>query len=407
MLFVQLGIIIAFAWLLRWPVQKIGLPVVIGEMLAGFLLGPTLFGNLAPHTFSAFFSSASIHQIAGLATLIVTAYCFGIGLEFDPHHLQGRRSSLSITTLSSAILPAAVGFWIAGRMGDSLGLSTTVPFRIAVALCFSVTAFPVLIRIVEGNGLAGQPVGIFSIGVSAMLELLTWACLPVILTLAAAGSPRQALTTLLWVAGFLLIWLTLVRNGLQWLWKRISWDGLASLLLLAAVGAASSYVTQQIGIHTIIGAFVGGLVVPREVSFRLAKKLKPTCIFLLPIFFAATGLKTVLNLSGGSEFLLLLTLAILTYGVKILSTTLAARATGGLSWNEAATVGHLMCAKGAIGFAILEICSSSGLLEPRGYSILAFVVLMNTVLSAWGVTLQQKWNKKFQVEYGLVLAENL
>jgi Kef-type K+ transport system membrane component KefB len=404
MLFVQLGVIFAFARLLRRPIQKIGLPIVIGEMLAGFLLGPTLFGKLAPETFSTFFSSGSIYQIGSLATLIITAYCFVIGLEFDLHHLQGRRSSLAITTLASAAVPAAIGFWIAGWLGNSVGLSVAVSFKISVALCFSVTAFPVLIRIVEGNGLAGQPVGIFSIGVSAVLELLTWACLPVILTLTTTGSPHQALTTILWVAGFLVIWLMLVRKALQWWWARIRWDGPASLLLLAAVGFVSAYMSQLLGIHTIIGAFVGGLVVPREVSSKLAKKIKPACLFLLPIFFAATGLKTTLGISSGNEIVILLALAILAYGVKLLGTTLAARATGGLDWNEAATVGHLMCAKGAIGFAILEICTSSGLLELRGFSILSFVVLVNTILSAWGVVLQRIWAGKYDVRRDFVIA---
>lgn len=404
MVFVLSAAIIGTAWLLRRPMKMIGLPIVIGEMLAGFLLGPTVFGKLAPQTFHTFFSSDNIHQISSLATLIVTTYCFVIGLEFDPRHLQGRRSALALTTLASFALPAIFGILIAGWSAGVLGLSVANPFKVSVALCFSVTAFPVLLRILEGNGMARQPVGIFSIGVSSMLELLIWACLPVILTLATAGSPRGALITIVWVAGFLLVWLMLVRPGLQWLWARLAWNGSASLLALATVAIVSAYVTQQLGIHTIIGAFVGGMVVPREVSFRLAKKIKPACVFLLPIFFAATGLKTILNLSGGREILILCCLGLLAYGVKLLATMIPARITGGLSWNEAAMVGHLMCARGAIGFAILEICSSSRLLEPKAYSVLAVVVLMNTVLSAWSVVLQGKWAGNYEVRHGLAFA---
>jgi Kef-type K+ transport system membrane component KefB len=404
MVFVLSAAIIGIAWLLRRPMKMIGLPIVIGEMLAGFLLGPTVFGKLAPQTFHTFFSSDNIHQISSLATLIVTTYCFVIGLEFDPRHLQGRRSALALTTLASFALPAIFGILIAGWSAGVLGLSVANPFKVSVALCFSVTAFPVLLRILEGNGMARQPVGIFSIGVSSMLELLIWACLPVILTLAIAGSPRGALITIVWVAGFLLVWLMLVRPGLQWLWARLAWNGSASLLALATVAIVSAYVTQQLGIHTIIGAFVGGMVVPREVSFRLAKKIKPACVFLLPIFFAATGLKTTLGISSENEIVILLALAILAYGVKLFGTTLAARATGGLDWNEAATVGHLMCAKGAIGFAILEICTSSGLLELREFSILSFVVLVNTILSAWGVVIQRIWAGKYEVRRDFVIA---
>ncbi|MGE5378189.1 MAG: cation:proton antiporter, partial [Bacteroidota bacterium] len=140
--------------------------------------------------------------------------------------------------------------------------------------------------------------------------------------------------------------------------------------------------------------FVGGLVVPREVSFLLAKKIKPACLFLLPVFFAAAGLKTALNFGGRGETLIVLGLVLLGYLVKVFGTTLSVKVTGGLNWNEAATVGHLMCAKGAIGFAILEICLSAGLLDSHGYSMLAFVILANTVMAAWGVGLQRQWTDR-------------
>lgn len=388
MIIFQMVTILGLAWLLRRPARAIGLPTVIGEMLTGFILGPTVFGVFNPQVFRAVFSEESLPQISGLATLIVASYCFVIGLEFDVTHLRGKRASLALTALASALLPAVSGYFAAGAIAAQMSAPVPASFNLAVSLVFSVTAFPVLLRIIEDAGVTGQPIAFFSIGISAILELLLWAGLPVILAIATAGNPVQAYTTLAWVAGFLVAWFTLVRTILQWFWKKLPVGGVASLLLLATLGIASVWVTDQLGMHAVFGAFVGGLVVPREVSDKLAKKIKPACVFLLPVFFAGAGLKTVLNLASSGEIIFLLAIALLAYAVKALGTALTARATGALGWNDAFTVGHLMCAKGAIGFAVLEICLSAGLLDANGYSVLAFVILANTIMAAWGVRVQ-------------------
>jgi Kef-type K+ transport system membrane component KefB len=252
----------------------------------------------------------------------------------------------------------------AGSPPTWISIAAPAAFQLSVALCFAVTAFPVLLRIVEENGVSSQPEGILSMGISAVLELLVWASLPIILAVVTAGSPIQAGQAIAWVGCFLLAWFTLVRRMLKWLWGRIPSESLSSLFLLAVVGISSAIIMERLGMHAIFGAFVGWPY-PREVSFLLAKKIEPACLFLLPIFFAAAGLKTALNFGGRSETLIVLGLLLLTYFVKVFGTTLLVKFTGGLNWNEAATVGHLMCAKGAIGFAILEICLSAGLLDTR------------------------------------------
>ena len=132
MLILQLITILGFAWLLRKPARSIGLPPVIGEMLAGFLLGPTIFGSIAPQIFTIFFSGENIRSICTLGTLIVAMYCFIIGLEFDAQHLQGQRVTMTVTALVSAILPAIIGLLAAGYLSPQV----TPAFRISVALFF-------------------------------------------------------------------------------------------------------------------------------------------------------------------------------------------------------------------------------------------------------------------------------
>ncbi len=388
MSFVHWIAIIALAWLLRRPARALGLPAVIGEMLAGFLLGPTLLGAIDPHTFSVIFPQTTIQQISRLASPIVTAYCLVIGLEFDGGHLKGRRAGLVLTAFSSAVVPAATGYLAASLLPDAI--SAMPFFPTCVAVCFSVTAFPVLLRMVEEAGLTADPAGVFAVGVAAILELLVWASLPVILAVTNAGSPAGAAKAIGWVACFLLAWFSVVTRGLRWLWAKLGVDGVPSLLLLAAVGVASALITDRLGMHANFGAFIGGMIVPRSVSFGLARKIKPACLFLLPVFFAAAGLKTTLNIGGADTLLILGCLMAVGYAVKALSTMLVARFSGGLDWSSAATVGHLTCAKGAIGFAVMEICLANGLLDLRGYSILALIILANTIMAGWGVLLQSR-----------------
>lgn len=364
MILIQVTAIIGIAWLLRWPAKIIGLPIVIGEMLTGFLLGPTFLGIFAPQAFRLAFPVESIKQISELATIIITTYCFVIGLEFDASHIQGKRASLALTALTSAIFPAVTGYIAGSILTANATTAFPATFSLVVAMCFAVTAFPVLLRIVEDAGISDHSTGIFSIGISAVLELIVWASLPIILAFATAGNVSQVLPALVWVVVFLLIWFTIIRRSLKWLWSKIPDDGFISLLLLVIVGIASAYLTEHIGMHANFGAFVGGFVVPREVSFKLAKKIKPVCVFLLPIFFAAAGLKTMLNLGGMSEIVILLALTLLAYSVKFFGTAISVKMADGFDWKEAATVGNLMCAKGArgtkpvhYGYGYLQTCS--------------------------------------------------
>lgn len=391
----QLMLILGLARLLRRPAAAVGLPAVIAEMVAGFLLGPTAFGALAPAAFAAAFPPEGLHLVGRLGTGIVAAYSLVIGLDWDPRHVEGRRLSLVVTALASLLVPALAG-WSAAALLDGRMPPGALPpgaFRLCVALGLAVTAFPVLLRIVEDAGMSEERAGAFSIGVSALLECLIWAGLPVVLAVACAGSAAQARCSLAGLLGFTVAWLTLVRAALRWLWARIPAAGLRGLLLLAVVGIGSAFVTDRLGLHAIFGAFVAGLVVPRTAAAQLAGRVKPACVFLLPVFFAATGLRTSIGL-GREALAAVALLTLLAYAAKFLPTTLAARATTGLTWSEAATVGHLMCAKGAIGFAVLEVCRGSGLLDAGTFSLLAGTVAANTVLSAWGVAWQRRGRRR-------------
>ena len=148
MIILQVVTILGLTRLLRRPARAIGLPTVIGEMLTGFILGPTVFGAFNPQAFRAVFPDESLRQISTLATLIVASYCFVIGLEFDATHLRGKRASLALTALASALLPAVSGYFAAGAIAAHMSAPVPASFNLAVGMVFLVSAFPVLLRIV-------------------------------------------------------------------------------------------------------------------------------------------------------------------------------------------------------------------------------------------------------------------
>jgi Kef-type K+ transport system membrane component KefB len=388
----QVALILVAARLLRRPAATIGLPPVIAAVLGGLLLGPTVLGAVAPAMFRAVFPPEGLHALGTLGSWIIAGYWLVIALELEPGGAGGGRTALALTALVSAVVPGLLGHGAATLLETRLAPSGLPPgaLGLSVALCFSVTAFPVISRIVEDSGLSRQPAGRFATSASAVLELGVWACLPAALTLYASASATRALVDLASAFAFVAVGLTLGGLALRRLWARIPADGPLTILVLGVVGVGSAFLASRLGVHAVIGAFVAGAGVPRHAAAALAKKVKPVAVFLLPIFFATPGLRTSLGSCGAETLVVMGGLVVLAHVAKLLVTTVAARATAGLSWRDAAVVGHLMGARGAIGFAIVELCLDRGLLESRSYSILACLVSASTVLAAWGALLQRR-----------------
>lgn len=387
MLLFQCVVMITLARLLWKPMTVIGQPKVIGEMAAGFILGPTVLGALFPAMSGLIFPPESLALINTVGGIVVTVYIFVVGLEFDMHHIQGRIKPIIATAAGSILIPAASGFVVAGLLYNILKPSAPeFAFKLFFATCFAVTAFPVLLRTLEDRGMEKSATGVYAMAISAVIELVAWGCLPIILSVAKGGG--GAYSTVALAVAYMAIWLTVVRRSASAYWQKIDVDSAASWFGLLFIAIGSAYVAEVIGIHKIIGAFVGGFILPRPVARHFVAKIKKPATFLLPIFFAAAGLKCKLGLENGAEDLLLtICLIIFAYSIKVVGSALPARLFQGVSdWKNALVVGHLMGSKGAMELAIIGIGLSANLLDQRTFSMLAIVTIANTAMAPWGVS---------------------
>ena len=365
---------------------KIGQPPVIGEMVAGLLLGPSFFGLIAPATAAFVLPHEVLPSLGVLAQIGVVLFMFLVGLELDTSELRKhRRASLLISNFS-VLLPFVLGIALALLLHPRFAEAGTpiVPFVLFIGAAMSVTAFPVLARIVKDSGLTSQPIGVLALTCAAVDDVSAW-CLLAFAISAADGTFAAAMTTVVMTAalvGTIVLvgrpLLTSAIGSLESTGEPIGRSAVAyalgALLLLAMIA-------EGIGIHAVFGAFLAGLVVPHD--SKLAEALKEkledvVMIVFLPPFFAFSGMRTDLNLVVGVEAWLwtLVIIAIASLG-KIGGTVAAARYTGH-SWRDSTSLGLLMNTRGAVGLVVLNIGLDLKILSPEVFAMMVLMAVTTT-----------------------------
>ncbi len=365
---------------------KIGQPPVIGEMVAGLLLGPSFFGLIAPATAAFVLPNEVLPSLGVLAQIGVVLFMFLVGLELDTSELRKhRRASLLISNFS-VLLPFVLGIALALLLHPRFAEAGTpiVPFVLFIGAAMSVTAFPVLARIVKDSGLTSQPIGVLALTCAAVDDVSAW-CLLAFAISAADGTFAAAMTTVVMTAalvGTIVLvgrpLLTSAIGSLESTGEPIGRSAVAyalgALLLLAMIA-------EGIGIHAVFGAFLAGLVVPHD--SKLAEALKEkledvVMIVFLPPFFAFSGMRTDLNLVVGVEAWLwtLVIIAIASLG-KIGGTVAAARYTGH-SWRDSTSLGLLMNTRGAVGLVVLNIGLDLKILSPEVFAMMVLMAVTTT-----------------------------
>src|SRR5687768_4143032 len=351
-LIVQIAVILVVARAVGWLFRKLHQPQVVGEMAAGILLGPSLLGWVAPGVSAALFPPESLPHLNTLSQVGLLLFMFLVGLEFEPRLLRGRGHAAVVTSHVSIIVPFFLGAMLALYLYPRLSDSSVgfTGFALFLGAAMSVTAFPVLARILTERNLLQTRVGAVTIACAAVDDVTAWSILAVVVVIVRAS----AVHTPLWLtfAGtvlYLAVMVLGVRHALHAVEAtyhnrggRFTGDMVAGLLLLLL---ASAFVTEWLGIHALFGAFVAGAIMPKDPGFvhDLTAKLEDvTVVFLLPLFFAFTGLRTSIGLVEGTEmwFYASLVLAVAVIG-KFGGSTVSARITG-LSWREASALGILM-----------------------------------------------------------------
>jgi len=385
-LLVQIGVILVVARIVGLIFRKIHQPQVIGEMVAGILLGPSLLGWLAPGVSAALFPPQSLGFLNALSQIGLVVFMFLVGLELNPQNLRGRTRAAVVTSNVGILVPFILGTLLALFL---------YPQRAVHPLCavhrdsHEHHRLPVLARILTERDLLRTHVGAVTITCAAVDDVTAWCILAGVVLLVRAGAVALPFwATLLGLAVYLTVMLFGVRPVLRKLEGRfqgrnvITQDGLALILLLAL---ASAWVTERLGLHAFFGAFLMGAIMPKDQGFvqAISEKLEyVTVILLLPLFFAFTGLRTSIGLlSGGDMWLYAGLIILVAIAGKFGGSTIASRLTG-LSWREAGTLGVLMNTRGLVELVALNIGYDIGVISPALFTMLVLMALVTTFMTS-------------------------
>lgn len=370
---------------------RLGQPRVIGEILGGIMLGPSVLGTLAPALEAQLFSPAVVVQLNLLAQIGLTLFMFLIGLELNPAVI-GRRLPLAsrITSVAMA-LPLMLGVGLAllleAWQPDLLPGNRSLAGALFMGTAMAVTAFPVLARILKERGLNSQPLGSLTISVAAIDDLLSWILLATVVVYARSGGFAAALPPLLLTAAWAAFLLLGLRPLRHWLDRQHRQRGALSPTLevcLLSGALTSAAVTDWIGVHLIFGAFLWGLAMPRNTALhqQLERRLEPVVLqLMLPLFFAISGLSTRLeSLNRPALWSAALLVLVVAVAGKFVGAWGMARL-GGMPQREAQALGWLMNTRGLAELVILNVGLQLGVISTELFSIGVLMALTTTLMT--------------------------
>jgi Kef-type K+ transport system membrane component KefB len=389
-LLLQIGVIISASRSLGWLFRKLRQPQVVGEMVAGILLGPSLLGWLLPSASATLFPPASLGVLNGLSQVGLALFMFTIGLELDLELLQRRPHTAVLTSHVSIILPFLLGMVLSLFLYSSLA-GDNVPFlhfALFMGISMSITAFPVLARILVERKMLGGTLGTITIACAAVDDVTAWCILAAVVALARAD--HASVSPWLTVTGTLAFCALMafgVRRLLQAVARRRGEDeplGENTLAVIFILLLASASVTEWLGIHALFGAFLMGSIMPREgKAIRQVhdKVSHVTVVLFLPIFFALTGLRTnVALLAGGERWLALAVIIVAATVGKFGGSSISARVSG-LSWRDAMSLGVLMNTRGLMELVALNIGYDVGIISRPLFTMMVCMALFTTILT--------------------------
>ena len=384
---VEILVVIATARLLGVALRAVGQPQVMGEVLGGIILGPSFLGWVAPGLSAALFPPASLPYLKVLSEYGIVLFMFLIGLELDPKLLRGRGHTAIFISHASIILPFALGVLLASRLYAQHAPAGVefLSFALFMGASMSITAFPVLARILVERDLQKTRVGAVTIVCAAVDDVTAWCLLAFVVALVGTQNLAEAGRTLGLAAVYLAVMLLGVRRLLGRLSATVERAGRLSqnnVAIVLALVLASSLATDLIGIHAIFGGFMMGAVMPKEKLFtrELVEKLEDfAVVFLLPIYFAFTGLRTRIGLVDTPALWVEcgLVIAVATLG-KFGGSSVVARLTG-LGWREACALGVLMNTRGLMELIILNIGYDLGVISPALFAMMVLMAVVTTL----------------------------
>lgn len=387
---VEVLIVIALSRIVGLGFRWINQPQVIGEIVAGIMLGPSLFGLVAPNLAAALFPAEAVPFLEVLSEIGLIFFMFLIGLELNPKYLKSNLDTAILTSHVSILVPFSLGSFLALLLYPIVSNNSVsfTAFAMFLGAAMSITAFPVLARIITEHNLQNTKLGTLALTCAAVDDVTAWCLLAVAIAVTRTNSMVGALPTIFESIIYIAFMLTVVRWFLQRLSKHYNRTGRLSQLVLAGIYmgvVASALITELIGIHLIFGAFLLGAAMPKNAGLtrELAEKTEDfVLIFLLPIFFAYSGLRTQIGLLNSPE-LWLLCAAVLGVAIigKYVGTYVAARVCG-INNREASALGWMMNTRGLTELIVLNIGLSLGVISPILFTMLVIMALVTTFMTS-------------------------
>ena len=389
-LVLQIAVILVAARVVGFLFQKINQPQVMGEMVAGILLGPSLLGWLAPGISAALFPPVSLAYLNALSQVGLVVFMFVVGLALNPSELHGYGHAAVLTSHVSIVAPFCLGgltaLYLYPRLSDD-GVTFT-GFALFMGAAMSITAFPVLARILTERGLVRSRMGTLAIACAAVDDVTGWCILAYIVVLVrVTHASRSAWVTIGGSILYVLVMLFVVRRLLPAFERAFRKRGELSDNLVAVIVVlvlVSALATEWLGIHLLFGAFLMGAIMPKTpdfVSYLLPKFESVTVVLLLPLFFAFTGLRTRIGVGGGRAIWFYSALVIVVAITGKLGGSMFAARLAGMPWREAASLGILMNTRGLMELVILNIGLDIGVISPAMFSIMVLMALVTTFMT--------------------------
>lgn len=398
MLLLQILAILIVSRIFGYIFVKLGQPTVIGEILAGIVLGPSLLGYFFPQAFNFLFEPDSLGNLYILSQVGLILFMFTIGMELDLSALKNKMGVTFVISHASIIIPYFMGMLLSYFIYEEFAASQTdfLSFALFIGISMSITAFPVLARIVQEKGLTKSHLGTISIASAAFNDVTAWCILAAVIAITKTGSFESSLYNIGLSVGYVLVMFLVVKPFLKRvgeIYKSsevVNKSVFAFLLLILII---SAYITQVIGIHALFGAFLAGVIMPPLPRFRklIVDKIEDVSLtLLLPLFFVYTGLRTEIGLLNTPYLWEICSLFILVaIAGKFIGGAFSAKILGE-NWRDSLSIGVLMNTRGLMELIVLNIGYEMGILPPPIFVMLVIMALVTTFMTTPALSLINK-----------------
>jgi len=389
MLLLQIISILIVSRIFGYIFAKIGQPTVIGEILAGIVLGPSLLGYFYPDAFHFLFAAKSLGNLYILSQIGLILFMFTIGMDLNMGKLKEKMGVTYVVSHASILIPYFFGMLLAYYFYEEFAASRTdfISFALFIGISMSITAFPVLARIVQEKGLTKTHLGAMAIASAAINDVTAWCILAAAIAIAKTGSFISSLYTIGFTVLYVVVMLFVVRPFLKRIGdiysnSEVLNKSIIAFLLLILI--LSSFITQVIGIHALFGAFLAGVIMPQLPNFRrlVIEKIEDVSVtLLLPLFFVFTGLRTEIGLLNTPHLWLICGIFILVaVSGKFMGGAFSARILGE-TWKDSLSLGILMNTRGLMELIVLNIGYEMGILPPAIFVMLVIMALVTTFMT--------------------------